>query len=106
MTERDIAQAGPRRPRHRYWLPASVALALALDVAAAGFGRFAWCGFGCQDAPGVLPVALGSVGVVAVVTLLAVALPPWTPGWRRPVIAAAAGLAAAGLAAVWVFPLG
>lgn len=108
MTDLDAAQAGDRRPRFAFWLVASVPFALAVDAAAAGFGRFAWCGFGpgCTDAPGVLNVALGSLGVVAVVTFLAVALPPWTPGWRRPALAAVAALTAAGLASLWVFPPG
>lgn len=108
MTGPDASPAVARRPRYAFWLLASVPFALAVDAAAAGFGRFAWCGFGtgCADAPGVLPAALGCLGVIAGVTFLAVALPPWTPGWRRPVIASAAALAVTGLAALWVFPPG
>ena len=44
--------------------------------------------------------------MVALVTFLAVALPPWIPGWRRPVIAAAAALVVVGIGAFWVFLFG
>ncbi|MEN2741617.1 hypothetical protein ABCS02_27855 [Microbacterium sp. X-17] len=98
------AEAGPPRPV--LWLAASVPVALVVDALVAGFGRFAWCGFGCSQAPGDVGVALGSLAIVAVVTFLAVALPPWIPGWRRPVIAAGAALMVVGIGAFWVFLFG
>ncbi|WP_434315516.1 hypothetical protein [Leifsonia sp. P73] len=95
------AEAGAPRPV--LWLAASVPVALVIDVFVAGFGRFAWCGFGCSQAPGEAGVALGSLSIVALVTFLAVALPPWMPGWRRPVVAAAVALVVVGIGASWVF---
>lgn len=90
-------------PRPVFWLAASVPVALVIDVFVAGIGKFAWCGFGCSEAAGDAGFAYGSLAVVALVTFLAVALPPWIPGWRRPVVAGAAALVVVGFGALWVF---
>lgn len=98
------AEAGA--PRYPVWLALSLPAALVIDVCVAGFGRFAWCGFGCATQAGDLGVAVVCLAIVAVVTFLAVALPPWIPGRRRPVIAAVAALMAVVLGALWVFTSG
>lgn len=98
------AEAGAPRPV--FWLAASVPVALVIDFCVAGFGRFAWCGFGCTQPPANLGFVLACLAIVALVTFLAVALPPWIPGWRRPVIAAAAALVVVAIGAFWVFLFG
>ncbi|MDR6971563.1 hypothetical protein [Leifsonia shinshuensis] len=39
------AGSAATRPRHGYWLLASIPLALAIDVCCAAFHRFWWCAF-------------------------------------------------------------
>lgn len=93
-----------RRPRYGYWLLASVPVALFIDFWFAAFAAFSWCGLNyCLNAPSDGGTTVGYVAGVWVVTFLAVALPPWIPGGRRPAIAAAIGLLVAGLAALYAF---
>lgn len=99
-----------QRSRSALWLLGSVPIAVVVDVILTGLARFAWCGFGrclypSTAAEFTLTVVLtGSLlGGILLVTWLAVALPPWIPGRRRPVIAAAVGLAAVAVACAFVF---
>ena len=97
------------RPRHALWLLASVPVALLIDVCLTGWAVFAWCGFGtCYDAQTVADSRVGWVTIpllcgVFVVSFVALALPPWIPGWRRPAIAATAAIVALVLASWTVF---
>lgn len=93
-----------QRPRYGYWLLASVPVALALDLCFAGFARFWWCGFNtCLSGPGDIVGTTAWVVAAGFVMFLAVSLPPWVPGWRRPVTAAGAGLLISVLVALFAF---
>ena len=105
-TEEPVRQ----RPHYAFWLLGSIPLAILVDVVLTGLARFAWCGFDrclypSTAAESMLNVVLTSSLLfgILLVTSLALALPPWIPGWRRPVIAAAAGLAAVAVASAVVF---
>ncbi|KQR53784.1 hypothetical protein ASF88_02725 [Leifsonia sp. Leaf336] len=102
--------APPRRARYAYWLLASVPFALVLDVCLTGLADFAWCGLNSCLYPtspaesrmsllAAVPLLFG----ILLLTFLALALPPWTPGWKRPAIAGAVGLLAVGAATIVVF---
>ncbi|MFP3467175.1 hypothetical protein [Leifsonia sp. SIMBA_070] len=94
----------PPRPRYGYWLLVSVPLAVLLDVIFGGLARFTWCGFNtCLYQPGDPTLSISFLCGIAVITFLAVVLPPWTPGWHRPVVAGVIGLVIAGVAALFVF---
>ncbi|MGN7797842.1 hypothetical protein [Leifsonia sp. 22587] len=98
------ADSAATRPRHGYWLLASIPLALAIDVCCAAFGRFWWCAFNtCLYAPGDVVGTSLWVAAAGVVMFLAVALPPWIPGWRRAAIAGGAALIVAVPAALFAF---
>lgn len=99
-----MSEQAPARPRYGYWLFVSIPVALALDVVFGGLARFSWCGFNtCLYKPGDPSVSITFLVVIGVVSFLALALPPWIPGWRRPVISAAAGLVAAAVTSLLVF---
>ena len=98
-----------RRVRGQYacWLWASVPVALIIDVGLTGLAGFTWCGFNtCHysstsaelriSVMTTIPLLFG----VFLVTFLAVVLPPWIPGWKRPTIATAVGLMALTAASV------
>lgn len=79
-------------------------VALFLDLWVAAFAHFAYCGLAyCRYEPGDLATPLVCLGVAWLLMFLAVVLPPWIPGWRRPVVAAAAGLVVAVAAAIYAF---
>ena len=106
MTDNQAADAAPRRPRYGYWLLASIPVALLVDSLFCGFASLAVCGFGsCRYEPRYLGLAVILIFAIWLVTFLAVVLPPWIPGWRRPVIAAVIGLVAAGVATLIAFQL-
>jgi hypothetical protein len=93
-----------RRPRYAFWLLASVPFALLLDIWVLAFGRFAYCGLAyCRNHPGDIVTPVVCLCVAGFLVFLAVVLPPWIPGWRRPVIAAAAGAVVALAGSVYAF---
>lgn len=93
-----------RRPRYGYWLLASTPFALFLDVWVVAFGRFAYCGLAyCLNHPGDTVTPVICLCIAGFLVFLAVALPPWIRGWRRPVIAAAAGTIVAFLGSLYAF---
>ena len=98
------AQTTPQRPRYSFWLLASIPLALFLDVWVVGFARFAYCGLAyCLNHPGDVVTSVACLAVAGFVMFLAIALPPWIPDWRRPLIAAAAGVLIAVVGGVYAF---
>jgi hypothetical protein len=106
MKDDPTADASPRRPRYGYWLLASIPVALFVDACFCGFAGLAVCGFGsCRYEPRYVGLAILLIFGIWLVTFLAVVLPPWIPGWRRPVIAAAIGLVTAAVATVIAFQL-
>lgn len=93
-----------RRPRYGYWLLASIPFALFLDVWVVAFGRFAYCGLAyCLNHPADIVTPVVCLCVAGFLVFLGVALPPWIPGWRRPVIAAAAGVLVAFAGSFYAF---
>ncbi|MGH1548247.1 hypothetical protein ACRAWB_03320 [Leifsonia poae] len=82
----------------------SIPVALFIDVCLTGWASFAWCGFGGCNYPhagadsDVAFVTIPLLSGVFVVTFLALVLPPWISGWRRPAIAATAAFVALALA--------